>query len=85
MFPYFCAFQGWRVCYYGAGIIGLIIAILTGLTIKEPERQVIGEETANDKGSSKKRDWSVLLQPRVILICIAASIRHTGWIFFFFL
>lgn len=69
---------GWRVCYYGVGIVGLIIAVLTGLTIKEPERKAIGEEENADKADANKRDWKVLCQPRVILLCIAASIRHTG-------
>jgi len=68
------------VCYYGAGVVGIIIAIITGLTIKEPERKAIGEETAagENAGKSKKQDWMVLCQPRVILLCVAAAIRHTG-------
>ncbi|XP_011694814.1 PREDICTED: protein spinster homolog 2 isoform X2 [Wasmannia auropunctata] len=68
---------GWRVCYYGAGVIGLIIAVLTGLTLTEPERKTIGEETtANDR--ERVSIWKVLLQPRIILLCLAASIRHCG-------
>ncbi|XP_047343477.1 probable glucarate transporter isoform X1 [Vespa velutina] len=68
---------GWRVCYYGAGIVGIIIAILTGLTLTEPERKTIGEE--NDKIKEKKISiWKVILQPRIILLCLAASIRHCG-------
>ncbi|KAK6625807.1 hypothetical protein RUM43_006106 [Polyplax serrata] len=68
---------GWRLCYYGVGIVGIIIGLLTGLTISEPERKIIGEETtAGEK--KKKRDWKVLFQPRVLLLCLAASIRHTG-------
>nr|AER70324.1 cis, cis-muconate transporter protein [Bombyx mori]BAM34534.1 major facilitator superfamily protein [Bombyx mori] len=34
----------WRLCYYGAGVVGLVIAALTFLTLKEPERTTIGEE-----------------------------------------
>lgn len=68
--------QGWRVCYYGAGIIGIIIAVLTGLTLTEPERKAIGEETAND--GKQVSIWKVILQPRIILLCLAASIRHCG-------
>lgn len=37
---------GWRVCYFGAGIVALIFAFLTLFTLKEPERQSIGEDAA---------------------------------------
>ncbi|XP_014480060.1 PREDICTED: D-xylose-proton symporter [Dinoponera quadriceps] len=67
---------GWRACYYGAGVISLIIAILTGLTLTEPARKTIGEETAND--GKQVSIWKVILQPRIILLCLAASIRHCG-------
>ncbi|GAB1870091.1 Hexuronate transporter [Camponotus japonicus] len=70
---------GWRVCYYGAGVIGLIIAVLTGLTLTEPERKMIGEEANDGKQVSI---WKVLLQPRIILLCLAASIRHCGGLCF---
>ncbi|KAI8442460.1 hypothetical protein MSG28_005962 [Choristoneura fumiferana] len=79
--------QSWRVCYYGAGIVGIVIAILTFLTLREPERTTIGEEgTGNNKAgdstleSGKKMPqvtiWHVIAQPRIVLLCIAASIRH---------
>ncbi|KAK0079063.1 hypothetical protein PV325_001784 [Microctonus aethiopoides] len=68
---------GWRVCYYGAGIVGIIIAALTALTLVEPTRKSIGEETKNSDGS-KLSIWKVILQPRIILLCLAASIRHCG-------
>jgi hypothetical protein len=80
--------QGWRLCYYGAGIVGLIITLLTAFTLREPERQTIGEENdtnangavvgAEEEPTSKSGQWKVMLQPRVIMLCIAASIRHTG-------
>ncbi|GLH07632.1 Uncharacterized protein GBIM_13091 [Gryllus bimaculatus] len=47
---------GWRVCYYGAGIIALIVAVITGLTLREPERQTIGEETANAAAAAPAAD-----------------------------
>ena len=68
--------KGWRVCYYGAGVAGVVIAILTGLTIKEPERTTIGEENQSD--GKKSSLLKVLLQPRILLLCLAASIRHCG-------
>ncbi|KAJ8713126.1 hypothetical protein PYW08_008430 [Mythimna loreyi] len=78
----------WRVCYYGAGIVGLIITLLTFLTLREPSRTTIGEEgTGNKAGDStlesgKKMPqvtiWHVIAQPRIILLCLAASIRHCG-------
>ncbi|XP_076665116.1 hexuronate transporter [Andrena cerasifolii] len=67
---------GWRACYYGAGIIGLIVAGLT-YTLSEPKRKTIGEEDANKDGK-KVRVWKVILQPRILLLCLAASIRHCG-------
>ncbi|KAJ2942912.1 hypothetical protein O0L34_g15100 [Tuta absoluta] len=79
----------WRLCYYAVGIIGLFVAALTFLTLREPERTTIGEEGAsNNKNqdaqleSGKKMPqitiWRVICQPRIILLCIAASIRHCG-------
>jgi predicted MFS family arabinose efflux permease len=80
--------QGWRLCYYGAGVVGLIITFLTAFTLREPERQTIGEESGvnannavvgeEEEPTSKSGQWKVMLQPRVIMLCIAASIRHTG-------
>ncbi|CAH0595498.1 unnamed protein product [Chrysodeixis includens] len=76
----------WRVCYYGAGIVGIIITIFTFLTLREPSRTTIGEEgtKTTDGGveSGKKMPqvtiWHVIAQPRIILLCLAASIRHCG-------
>ncbi|KAI5635675.1 major facilitator superfamily domain-containing protein [Phthorimaea operculella] len=79
----------WRLCYYAVGVVGLIIAALTFLTLREPERTTIGEEGAsNNKNqdaqleSGKKMPqitiWRVICQPRIILLCVAASIRHCG-------
>ncbi|KAF7990357.1 hypothetical protein HCN44_000162 [Aphidius gifuensis] len=68
---------GWRVCYYGAGVIGLIIAAMTGLTLVEPARKSIGEDSTGADGK-KISIWSVILQPRIIVLCLAASIRHCG-------
>lgn len=67
---------GWRVCYYGAGALALVMAVLTGTTLKEPKRLVIGEE--NSANNKKISLWKVLTQPRVIMLMIAASIRHCG-------
>lgn len=67
--------QGWRICYYGTGVLALLMAVLTGTTLKEPERQSIGEE---NEAKVKVPLVKVLMQPRVILLMIAASIRHCG-------
>ncbi|XP_015608750.1 uncharacterized protein LOC107274277 [Cephus cinctus] len=67
---------GWRVCYYGTGIVGLILAILTGFTLNEPARKSIGEDSEND--GKKVSIWKVIFQPRIVLLCLAASIRHCG-------
>lgn len=71
--------QGWRVCYYGTGIVGLLIGILAGTTLREPERKVIGHGAeSTDKNDKPLPLWKVILQPKVILLCIAAGIRHCG-------
>lgn len=69
--------QGWRICYYGAGALAVIVAILTGTTLREPERQAIGEENTK-QGAKKISLWKVLTQPRVLMLVFAASIRHCG-------
>ncbi|CAB3219906.1 unnamed protein product [Arctia plantaginis] len=80
---------GWRVCYYGIGVIGLIITLLSFLTLREPPRTTIGEEgtgpaKTNDgtveagKNMPQVTIWHVITQPRIVLLCIAASIRHCG-------
>lgn len=65
------------MCYYSTGVIALIVAVLMGLTLKEPERKAIGQ---NDGGNDKKKVslWKVLTQPSVVMLMIAASIRHCG-------
>lgn len=63
------------MCYYGTGVLALIMAVLTGTTLREPERQSIGEDAA---GKAKINLVKVLLQPRVLLLVLAASIRHSG-------
>lgn len=67
-------FQGWRACYYITGVIALLVAVLLGLTLKEPERKSIGSAKQTGKVSLMK----VLLEPRVVMLMIAASIRHCG-------
>lgn len=64
------------MCYYGAGIFGLITAVLIGLTLTEPERRIIGEEKQSD--GKKEPLWKILFQPRMILLVIASSIRNSG-------
>ncbi|KAE8746632.1 hypothetical protein FOCC_FOCC006616 [Frankliniella occidentalis] len=69
---------GWRVPYYGAGVVSLIIAVLMTVSLREPERKAIGEESTKQAGEPEVPTWKVLLQPRIVLLCIAASIRHCG-------
>ncbi|KAL3272564.1 hypothetical protein HHI36_014034 [Cryptolaemus montrouzieri] len=68
---------GWRITYYGAGVIALIVGLITWLTLKEPARQAIGE-TANVDSDKKVTIWTVVKDPRIIMLCVAASIRHCG-------
>jgi MFS family permease len=67
---------GWRMCYYITGVIALIIAVLMGITLKEPERKAINEDPT--KVNKKVSLWKVLLQADVVMLMIAASIRHCG-------
>lgn len=71
---------GWRATYYGAGIISLIVAVLTGLTLREPARQTIGDVGENPAVKTRNRAklWAVIKDPRVIMLVLAASIRHCG-------
>ncbi|XP_034233976.1 putative metabolite transport protein HI_1104 [Thrips palmi] len=92
---------GWRACYYMTGILAVVVAVLTGVTLREPERTMIGEEKHKDADDAtmdrklavldveknhpeKQVDsaWKVLLEPRVVLLCLAASVRHCGGICF---
>lgn len=68
---------GWRVCYYGTGILTIIVAILTGTTLREPERKAIGEQNADNNGKKVKL-WDAIFNPAMILLMLAASIRHCG-------
>lgn len=69
---------GWRITYYAAGVLALIVAFLTWLTLKEPARQSIGEDAASDPNAKKVTIWTVVAEPRIIMLCLAASIRHCG-------
>ncbi len=35
-------------------------------------------DTKTEPEEKKENPWKVLLQPRIIMLCLAASIRHTG-------
>lgn len=72
--------MSWRVTYYGAGILSVIVAVLTYFTLKEPARQSIGEDSAdaNNPNAKKITIWTIIKDPRIIMLCLAASIRHCG-------
>lgn len=70
---------GWRTTYYGSGIAALVFAVLTWFTLKEPERVAVGETAqANGVEAKKVTIWHVIADPRIILLCLAAGIRHCG-------
>lgn len=70
---------GWRICYYATGVIGLIMTVLTRFTLTEPERTEIAVIKHNSDGTEKKTTiWTVIKDPKIILLCVAASIRHCG-------
>uniref|UniRef100_A0A1A9ZLE7 Major facilitator superfamily (MFS) profile domain-containing protein n=1 Tax=Glossina pallidipes TaxID=7398 RepID=A0A1A9ZLE7_GLOPL len=69
---------GWRVTYLGTGVLAILMAILTGTTLKEPERKAIAETNMQDKSGKNGNLWSVLKNPAMIMLMIAASIRHSG-------
>lgn len=68
---------GWRVCYYITGAFALVIAVLMGLTLKEPERKSTDNQ-GNAKNEKKKSLCRVLMEPGVVMLMISASIRHCG-------
>lgn len=71
--------MGWRVCYLGAGVLAIVLGVLTGTTLKEPERKAIAEVNGQaGKDSKKVKLVEVLLNPAMIMLMIAASIRHCG-------
>ncbi|XKL64412.1 hypothetical protein PGB90_004498 [Kerria lacca] len=90
--------KSWRMAYYISGAFGLIVAFMCALTVPEPSRKTIGEEKQEEKDDAvtnnhvmntksepeekKENPWKVMLQPRIVMLCIAASIRHTGGICF---
>ncbi|CAH1968641.1 unnamed protein product [Acanthoscelides obtectus] len=73
---------GWRITYFGAGVVAVILAALTWFTLREPQRTSIGEDAVvskdDPKAAKKTTIWDVIVDPRVILLCLAASIRHCG-------
>ncbi|XP_018323579.1 uncharacterized protein LOC108735868 [Agrilus planipennis] len=69
---------GWRVAYYGAGVIAIVFSALT-LTLREPERRQITTDTTNeDKEAKKLKIKDIISDPRLIMLGLAASIRHCG-------
>lgn len=68
---------GWRACYYITGVVALIVAVLIGLTLKEPERKSTNVQS-NNKNEKKQTLCQVLMNPGVVMIFISASIRHCG-------
>lgn len=69
---------GWRMCYLGTGVLALIFAILTGTTLKEPERVAIAEMNSNGEQVKTSSLWSVIRNPAMILLMVSAAIRHSG-------
>jgi len=41
-------------------------------------RSVVQTPTTPTESSEKTSIWKVLFQPKILILCIAASIRHTG-------
>jgi MFS family permease len=75
---------GWRFCYYGAGVIVLILATLIKSTMKESERTNSTAELRNGK-TKKQTNLSllkVLLEPRFLLMMVCASVRHCAGLTF---
>ncbi|XP_018323578.1 uncharacterized protein LOC108735867 [Agrilus planipennis] len=69
---------GWRVAYCGTGIVTVLQAFVI-LTLKEPKRQGASPESnAVDTADRDKTILHVIIDPRMIMLVIASSIRHTG-------
>lgn len=41
-------------------------------------RSAVQNTTTPTESSEKNSIWKVLFQPKILILCIAASIRHTG-------
>jgi short subunit fatty acids transporter len=41
-------------------------------------RSAVQNTTTPTESSEKNTIWKVLFQPKILILCIAASIRHTG-------
>ena len=70
-------------------MVAFIVAVFCAFTLSEPKRKMIGEEVeekAEEKEHGlpqkeeepKKGEWKAMLQPRVLMLFVAAAIRHTG-------
>ena len=76
---------GWRICYYGTGVIVLILATLIKSTMKESERSTSSAELRTNSKKKSQTSWSllkVLLEPRFLLLMVCASIRHCAGLTF---
>lgn len=60
----------------------MIVALLTGITLKEPKRVAIGELDAAQQSGEKVNLVKVLLKPEILMLAITASIRHCGGLTF---
>ncbi|KAJ8300638.1 hypothetical protein KUTeg_022157 [Tegillarca granosa] len=77
--------QGWRWSFIFSGAPGFLIGILILTTLKEPERQKKPEEKKETQVEGCSRFARILkkfLNPSLILLCIAGSIRNaSGYVF----
>ncbi|CAH0773939.1 unnamed protein product [Bemisia tabaci] len=84
---------GWRTPYYLTGVIAFLVAIFCAFTLSEPKRKMIGEEveekaeeqvngTPQKEEEPKTGEWKAMVQPRVLMLFVAAAIRHTGGLCF---
>jgi len=77
---------GWRATYIVAGIPGLLLAALLILTPDprdtnrlQKEKEALGrEEVGNVTGSYTWQVVAALRQPRMVLLFLAAAVRHTA-------
>lgn len=64
------------------GVLTLIVAILTGVSLKEPQRVAIGEMDNKQQRGEKVNLVKALLQPKIVMLALTASIRHCGGLTF---
>jgi hypothetical protein len=78
--------QGWRWAWIISGLPGIVLAVIILVTVKEPQRQQGESFESNFSVNQLEGDWrkkaaavcSTFLQPSLLILCFAGSVRNAG-------